>query len=128
MANLTPAQAIRKYCKKCAGTPSDVKNCGGEKLLDGTKCVFYKYRLGSGGGKPSVKTIRKFCLQCMGKSSDLVFNCPSVFTCELYPFKMGKNPNYKMSKERIENLKESFKKAREKKNDRNKIEFTTKVS
>jgi len=112
MTKLTPLQAIRIHCKECAGTPNDIKNCKGDKLLDGTVCVFYKYRFGAGGGvgKPSVKTIKAFCKDCMGGDSALVNMCFSNTKCILYPFRFGKNPNFVLSRERLEFLRENMKK------------------
>lgn len=41
-----------------------------------------------------IKAIRLFCLECCGGSSNEVKLCPST-TCQLYPFRLGKNPNVK---------------------------------
>lgn len=89
---MTPGEAMRKHCVECVGSPQEVRFCKGDKLLDGTKCWFFRHRLKE--GKPSVKLIRKFCLHCMGGSSDTVKKCPSA-NCFLYPFRIGKNPNIK---------------------------------
>lgn len=107
----TPGKAIRKHCVACVGSFSDVHNCHGDRLLDGTVCVFYKYRLGK--GRPSVKTIRKFCVQCMNGQFALVGDCQSEKVCTLFPYRYGKNPNIQMSEERKEQCIESLKKARE---------------
>ena len=40
----------------------------------------------------AIQAIRAYCIGCEDKSE--VKNCP-VTDCELYPFRMGKNPNYK---------------------------------
>ena len=91
---LTPGQAIRQHCIECVGRPSEVKNCGGDQLLDGTVCNLFEWRFGE--GRPSAKVIRKECLYCMGGSRKLVRECKS-YKCALRPFKMGKNPNYQQS-------------------------------
>ena len=90
-SSLTPGQAIRKFCLQCVGSPYEVKTCGGDKLLTGGVCNFYKYRMGK--GRPSVKIIRQECLFCMGGSRKLVAEC-GLHNCPLHPFRMGKNPNY----------------------------------
>ena len=41
-----------------------------------------------------VKAIRKKCIDCSGGSLKEVRLC-QVTECELYPFRMGRNPNYK---------------------------------
>jgi len=119
MTKLTPLKAIRIHCKECVGTSAEVKICGGDKLQDGTACVFYKYRLGKGGGKPSVKTIKAFCRQCMGGNKAMVDMCFSNVTCILHYFRLGKNPNVTLSEERLTALKENLKKIR-RQNDRKK--------
>lgn len=88
---MPPGQTIRKYCVQCVGSMSDVRKCKGDKLLDGTICPFFKYRMGT--GRPSVKVIRKFCVQCMNGSFELVENCPSK-KCLLYPYRFGKSPAF----------------------------------
>jgi hypothetical protein len=44
-----------------------------------------------------VKSIRKYCLDCAGDSPKEVRLCPAK-NCPLYPFRMGKNPNYSKAK------------------------------
>ena len=85
----TPIKAIRQVCLDCAGSPSAVRECQGNKLSDGP-CPFYPFRLGK--GRPSVKLIRKHCLRCMGGSPKLVRECPSTTTCPLYGYRLGTNP------------------------------------
>lgn len=87
--SLTPGRAVRQHCIDCAGSPSAVKDCQGDKLYDGP-CLFFRYRMGK--GRPSVKLIRKYCLQCMGGSPKLVKDCTSESTCPLHPYRMGRNP------------------------------------
>lgn len=40
-----------------------------------------------------VQSIRKYCLDCCGDSPKEVRLCPNT-ECFLYPFRMGKNPNF----------------------------------
>lgn len=86
---MTPLRAIRKHCIECAGSPGDVKNCGGDKMLGGGRCLLYPYHMGK--GRPSVKLIRRYCIQCMGGSRLFVAECPRK-DCTLYPYRFGKNP------------------------------------
>lgn len=44
--------------------------------------------------KSPVKAIRAFCLDCCGSNSNEVKNCTSR-TCQLKPFRLGKNPYIK---------------------------------
>ena len=92
--NLTPGQAIRKKCIDCVGSPSEIKNCQGDKLFEG-ECLLHRYRQGK--GRCSVKRLRKYCLYCMGGHSKLVKEC-SNSKCPLFIFRMGKNPNAKGEK------------------------------
>jgi hypothetical protein len=39
-----------------------------------------------------VKSIRKFCVECCGGSKKEVREC-IMTDCELYPYRLGKNPN-----------------------------------
>jgi hypothetical protein len=91
---MTPLKAIRKFCIQCVGSASEVKNCGGDKMLgqgdSARRCWFYDYRMGR--GRPSVKIIRKHCLECMGGSRKLVAQCIN-FDCPVYIFRFGRNPN-----------------------------------
>lgn len=85
----TPMKAIRQACLDCAGGPSGVRECQGNKLSDGP-CPFYPFRLGK--GRPSLKLIRKPCLYCMGESPKLVRDCRSATTCALHVYHLGTNP------------------------------------
>ncbi len=104
---MTPGKAIRKHCVDCVDSVYAVVDCMGDRMLGGQGsvsgvCYFFPYRLGR--GRPSVKTIRKFCLECQGGDKDRkvqaqevrdgVKFCPSE-NCTLFPFRMGKNPNFK---------------------------------
>ena len=93
---LPPGQSIRKHCLECAGSASEVKNCGGDAMLSGEACPLYPYRLGR--GRPSVKTIRRECMICMNGQRDLIRHCASV-KCNLHAFRLGHNPNVKARSE-----------------------------
>jgi hypothetical protein len=54
-----------------------------------------------------VKAIRHFCLECCGGSAAEVKTCPS-FMCELYAFRLGKNP-YRSKRVMTEEQKEAAK-------------------
>jgi hypothetical protein len=51
-----------------------------------------------------VKAIRAYCLACSCGSTAEVKECP-VIKCELYPFRMGKNP-YRQRREMSEEQKQ----------------------
>jgi hypothetical protein len=92
---MTPLESVRKVCVACAGSPSMVAECGGDRCLGGQgdsdqMCYFFPYRLGR--GRPSVKVIRKFCLECMGGDTSLVAACTSM-ECAVHVFRFGTNPN-----------------------------------
>lgn len=87
--NKTPGQAIHQVCADCAGSPSAVRDCRGDKLCDGP-CLFFKFRFGK--GRPSVNLIRKYCLRCMNGSPKLVKDCKSSLTCPLHPYRLATNP------------------------------------
>jgi hypothetical protein len=91
----TPLQAVRKFCIECCGgSKPDVKTCGGDKPImcgDHPNCPLFPHR--GGRKRVSVKTIRKHCIICTNNSHDAIRECPST-ECFLYPFRMGKNPNY----------------------------------
>ena len=42
----------------------------------------------------AIQAIRQYCIGCMCDDKNEVKNCP-VVDCELYPFRLGRNPNYK---------------------------------
>jgi hypothetical protein len=111
---MTPGESIRKVCVECVGSIYEVAACGGDHCLNGGSdkngiCLFYKYRMGT--GRPSVKTIRKMCLFCMGGSDEMVKECPGDSEkegvhCELWPYRLGRNPNIVVTEERRERLRE----------------------
>lgn len=99
---VTPRLAVRRHCVECVGSPYEVKNCGGELIHNtGKECNLFPHR--NGKGRVSVKTIRKECLACMGNSSKMVGECSSE-QCNLYLYRFGKNPAYKLTNERKEAL------------------------
>ena len=55
-----------------------------------------------------VKAIRAKCLDCSNGSSNEVNLCP-ITRCPLYPYRLGKNPNYKpkdLTEEQREELRQ----------------------
>lgn len=94
---LTPTEACKKFCTFCLGleryNTRIIKDCQGDKCACGP-CPLYKNRLGT---RISAKVIRKHCLYCMGGSSNSVMDCETT-ECELYLYRLGKNPAYKNRK------------------------------
>jgi hypothetical protein len=89
-------QAIRTWCIGCVGSAAQVRACGGDHILNGGsdergRCLFYPFRMGR--GRPSVKLIRRHCLWCQGGQAPLVRECHER-ECPLWPYRMGRNPNY----------------------------------
>jgi hypothetical protein len=114
-----PLKAVREHCKWCTnGSAVDVHLCASRS------CTLWPYRLGR---KPTpeviaevgarciypledgltsaaffdnrgsvLKAIAGRCLDCSGNSKSGRNACPFVI-CELYPFRLGKNPNRAMS-------------------------------
>ncbi len=105
---MTPGEAIRKYCVECVGSVYQTEDCGGNNLhLTGKPCPLYEFR--SSRGRPSVKIIRQECVSvCMNGNSRFVKECEKN-DCFLHSFRLGKNPNFKLTddqkKERAERLK-----------------------
>lgn len=67
--------------------------------------------------KSPLKTIKEYCINCCGGSIYEVKNCPAT-QCELYPFRLGKNPYSTprvMTEEQRKEASERLRKAREKK-------------
>ena len=102
-------KSIRAKCLDCsAWSKQEVRLCS---VKD---CVLYPYRMGKNPNykfgyqtgnsertkyKPPVKTIRAKCLDCCIGSNNEVKLCP-VENCALYPYRFGKNPNYKSQNRR----------------------------
>lgn len=113
-----PLQAVRAHCISCCnGKASEVAACVS------THCPLWLLRLGHRPTPEEVeqhadvtlhpssttvgelyasgavlKAIRGRCLDCSGGSAGEVKSC--VFdTCALHPFRMGKNPNIRLSPE-----------------------------
>ena len=64
--------------------------------------------------KSPIKAIRAFCLDCCGGSPAEVREC-SAKSCQLKPFRFGKNPYIKreMTEEQRERAKANLEKARD---------------
>ncbi len=63
---------------------------------------------------PVLKAIKNNCIECSGGSFSEVKLC-TVYSCHLWPFRLGKNPWRKeMSKENRKKASERLKKVREK--------------
>lgn len=97
MKNLTPLKAIRKFCLNCYGNDehaaSEVKTCV-------PPCEFFDYRFDKILNKKNrklCKIIRSKCRWCMNGNINDIKNCLTS-KCIIYPFRMGKNPNYKSIK------------------------------
>jgi len=89
---LSPTIAVKKYCLDCVDKVRlEAVNC------TDVSCAFYPHRPRQ-KGRVSVKTIRKFCLQCTSGDREYVRNCPKV-KCLCHPFRMGTNPNIRLSEE-----------------------------
>lgn len=58
-----------------------------------------------------MKAIRAKCLDCCCWQQQEVRLCPATY-CPLHPYRMGKNPNRKVSEERREALAKHLEKAR----------------
>jgi hypothetical protein len=91
----TPLESIHAFCVDCVGGAYEVKNCGGDKMINihgsgNTICPFFRYRMGK--GRPPLKIIRLFCLDCMVGSPMAVRKC-TADKCPLHSYRMGKSPN-----------------------------------
>jgi hypothetical protein len=63
---------------------------------------------------PVLKAIKNNCIECSGGSFSEVKLC-TVYSCHLWPFRLGKNPWRKeMSQEQRDRASERFKKVRAK--------------
>ena len=66
--------------------------------------------------KSPMKAIREHCKQCFGFEAHEVKNCTSEKTCQLYPFRHGRNPFAKkrvLSEEQRQSAIDSLAKYRE---------------
>lgn len=116
---LTPLKAIKAYyLDLCGGSKVEVKLC---------QCInspVYHYRFGSDPWHPNstkkhtdynskllpdvdakmtpIKAIRAQCIDCSGGSLKEVREC-AFKDCPLHPYRMGKNPYHKNSKEKLLN-------------------------
>ncbi len=64
-----------------------------------------------------LKVIRTYCIGCCGGSKSEVTLCPAT-TCELHPFRLGKNPyrnKREMSEEQKQAMRDRLSEARKKK-------------
>src|SRR5215470_9872701 len=116
-----PLSAGRQYCTWCCGSASEVNRCparscplwpfrSGRKptpeiLADAGDRTMYplerRTQVGGfyeGGGTP-LKAIKYLCRDCSGGSKVDVRAC-SYADCPLHPFRLGKNPNRRMSEEK----------------------------
>lgn len=60
--------------------------------------------------KNLIKVVRAFCIECSGGSEAEARKCTAT-KCQLWPYRMGRNPFRKpMSEERKAELRERFKK------------------
>ena len=93
----TPLKAIRAHCLWCCGdSHKEVNLC-----LD-YDCPLWPYRMGSitkGASRKILQVIRDRCLYCCCDSHEMVRTCTAYQKyvhplCTLWPFRMGKNPNY----------------------------------
>jgi hypothetical protein len=113
---LTPGVAIRRFCRKCAGSAFETDDCRGDQLDPSYGqhgvCFFFPYR--QGRGRPSVKLIRKMCLECQGGSSDGVRDCRNK-ACAIFRYRFGTNPAVKVTPEKRKHLQAIGKKRLEKK-------------
>jgi hypothetical protein len=116
-----PGEATRANCLVCCnGSAHEVRYCSSKH------CPLWLFRLGTNptadmlaeashlrmyplesettvgdfheNGGTRVKAIKRYCLDCSGNSRADVRKCQRV-ACELYPFRLGKNPNRKMGPE-----------------------------
>jgi hypothetical protein len=119
----SPLKALHQLCLGCcAGSVFEVTHCPARS------CPLWPFRVGrkptakmiaelSGrlvypledkrtatdfhGGSTSLKAIKRYCLDCSGGSKAEARNCQQV-GCDLHPYRLGNNPNRKMSAEQRE--------------------------
>lgn len=93
---MSPLQAIRHYCVRCAGSGQKAAVCSF------TECALYPYRYGitprSAHYKEQapelfrpLRAIRRKCLDCMNGQPKEIRLCPSK-ECVLWMFRYGKRP------------------------------------
>jgi hypothetical protein len=91
MTKYAPKEACRKFCTQCIGLKrfdsAEITGCQGDQAANGD-CPLFPFRLGN---RISVKIFRHHCMYCMGQSRALVSDCETT-DCELWPYRMGKNP------------------------------------
>lgn len=119
---VSPLRALRRHCLWCCnGSSMEVKLCPAKV------CPLWRFRLGrrptaedkaavadmpiypferptAGGeyhknGGTALKAIRRKCCDCSGGSLIGASGC-TVRECALHPFRTGRNPNIRLSKER----------------------------
>ena len=101
-AKRSPLGAIRVFCLECQGQSSPAVTACAD-----TSCPVYSYRLGEklpAGVHRPLPAIRNYCLKyCQsGESSEEVKICQgnkpvdpkAQGLCPLFPFRLGKNPNF----------------------------------
>ncbi len=91
---LPPLKSIRKYCISCCiGLRKEISDCPGSETTP--VCPLWLLRFGKGvKGVSPLKSIRAKCLDCSGGGMAEVRRCMHT-DCQLYPFRMGHNPNLK---------------------------------
>lgn len=112
MEKLAPKEAVMHYCRECVqglNRPELVKNCEGDKALNGP-CPFFEYRLGE--KRASVRVFCKFCLDRMCGSEQAVKECTTE-SCQCFPYRFGKNPALAGKRKVNEKSMEAFRKYRE---------------
>jgi len=91
---LTPRTAIRRMCRQCVETVSEVRNCQGDTRRDGC-CPLFDHRSGHRpprAPRTPIKAIRAQCVSCMGGHYAEVRACPSETSCPLWVYRLGTNP------------------------------------
>jgi len=102
---MTPIKALRKYCVWCANQPKEADLC------PAIGCPLHLFRHGrKPRNKPYtvLKAIRLRCLNCSDGSENVKrceFNGKIDDLCDLYTYRLGKNPVYQGRKGRAENFR-----------------------
>jgi hypothetical protein len=118
----SPLRALRRYCLWCSnGSANEVRFCAAKR------CPLWTYRLGHRptpedkaavadvklypferpmtgrefheNGGTALRAIRRRCIDCSGGSPIDANNCTAT-DCDLYSFRKGKNPNFRISDKR----------------------------